>query len=84
MNTTFFVTMIETLNLDYGLSLPQSLVAIQLAIRLGQVPLQNLLFEKKIDSSLGHNTQVFRKLIEVDLKRDLKKLRKEDASVTLS
>ena len=39
MDTTLFTTMIESLYLECGLTLPQSLVVIQLAIRLGQVPI---------------------------------------------
>ena len=84
MDTTMFVNLIETMHIEYGLSLPQSLIALQLFIRLGQVPLQSYIFEKRFASKVGQETQLFKSLIETDLKRDLKKLQKEDPSVTLS
>lgn len=84
MDTTMFVNLIETLNLEYGLSVPQSLILLQLAVRLGQIPLQNYIFNSRYVSSFGQDSELFAKLVKVDLERDLKKLQKEDASVTVS
>ena len=84
MDTTMFVNIIESLHIEYGMSLPHSLIAIQLAIRLGQIPLQKYIFEQRFANPAGQETALFKKVIEADLKRDLKKLQKEDASVTIS
>ena len=84
MDTTMMINLIETLHIEYGMTLPQSLIALQLAVRLGQVPLQKFIFQRGIPRELGHDSQLFKKLIETDLKRDMKKLQKEDASATLS
>ena len=48
------------------------------------MPLQSYIFEKRYASALGQETDLFKRVIETDLKRDLKKLKKEDASVTLA
>lgn len=53
MDTTMVINTIETLHIEYGLSLPQSLVALQIAIRLGQVPLQKYIFEKRLPTTIG-------------------------------
>jgi len=47
------------------------------------VPLQRFIFESKFCSTFGQDSDLFKKLIVVDLKRDLKKLQQEDPSVTL-
>ena len=52
MDTTCALTLIETLHLDYGLSMPQSIICLQACARLVQMPLQTFLFSKltRIDS----------------------------------
>ena len=47
------------------------------------MPLQKYIFEKRSLVTLGHDSNIFKELIETDLKRDLKKLEKEDTTVTL-
>ena len=85
MDTHACLNLIESLHFEYGLSFPQSLILLQVGIRLGQIPLQKYIFETRegANREFGQNSEAFKRLIETDLKRDLKRLQKEDPAVTL-
>ena len=75
MDTSCTINLIETLHLDYGLTMPQSLILLSAGVRLVQIPAMAHLFRRfsNVDSQL-FDSSIFKKLVLNDLKRDLPKL----------
>ena len=75
MDSSCAITAIESLHLEYGLTLPQSLILLQASARFIQMPLQTFIFRKMTNvDSYFYKSSVFKHLIQYDLQRDLPKL----------